>query len=393
MAGAAAPFPVLSERELGRWRLVEGFRARLSAAEQLHPLLPTWADPQRQVSCADYLSLFLLGLLNPVVRTMRGLCAASRFARVQGAVCTRPVSLGSFSEAQAVVDPRLLSDVFAQLSQEVLRQGPPPRPGERAWLVQDGSLFEALPRMHWALWRRQGGHAQAQVRLHLTLALGPAAPVRAAVTPGKTCERAVWRRQWQRGEAYVGDRYFGEDYGLFAQMTQAQVAFVVRLRDEAVIALEEELAPGADDRRAGVVRHGWARLGSRPEYRSERVRVVWVQTPHGVLTLATNLAPEELGAGDVALLYKERWRVELFFRWLKCILGCRHWFAHSPRGVTVQLYLALIAALLLQLHTGQRPNRRMMEAIEFYLLGVVSLDELQACVARAQARLAQREKN
>jgi len=39
--------------------------------------------------------------------------------------------------------------------------------------------------------------------------------------------------------------------------------------------------------------------------------------------------------------------VELFFRWLKCILGQRHWLAESPRGVTIQLYLALIAALLL----------------------------------------------
>ena len=72
---------------------------------------------------ADYLSLFLLGLLNPVVRTMRGLCAASHLERVQAAVCSRPVSLGSFSEAQAVVDPELLAAVFPEASQELKERG------------------------------------------------------------------------------------------------------------------------------------------------------------------------------------------------------------------------------------------------------------------------------
>ena len=380
-----------TERDLGGWRLLEDFRARLERSAATHPLLPTWADPQRRLSCADYLSLFLFGLLNPVVRTMRGLCAASRDPRLRREVCARPVSLGSFSEAQAVIDPELLADIFAQLSREVSARDGAPGPAGRRWLVQDGSLFAALPRMHWALWRRQNT-PQAQVRLHLTLDLAAATPARAVITAGKHCERAAWRTQWRRGDAYVGDRYFGEDYRLFARMEQQGIAFVVRLRDEAVITLEEELPLSEAEARAGVIRSGWARLGCATKYGSMRVRVVWVQTPQAVLALVTNLAPAELAASDVALLYKERWRIELFFRWVKCLLGCRHWFVHSPRGVTLQLYLALIAALLLQLYTGQRPNRRMMEAIQFYLLGVTSLDGLCAALARERAHLARAKK-
>src|ERR1043165_4066969 len=100
---------------------------------------------------------------------MRGLCVASHQQRVQRDVCARPISLGTFSEAQAVVEPALLADVFAQLSREVAQRGAPARPGGRHWLVQDGSLFAALPRMHWALWRRRYG--ESHVRLHLTLDL------------------------------------------------------------------------------------------------------------------------------------------------------------------------------------------------------------------------------
>ena len=246
--------------------------------------------------------------------------------------------------------------------------------------------------MYWALWRRQG-RAQSQVRLHLSLDLAQEAPVRVVVTPPKQCERAVWRRQWRRGDGFVADRYYGEDYQLFSDLDQAGVVFVVRLRDRAFMDAEEELPLSPADRAAGVLRSAWVRLGCKARYRSRRLRVVWVRTPKEVLRLVTPLGPEELAAAEVALLYKQRWRIELFFRWIKCILGCRHWLAESPQGVAIEVYLALIAALLLQLYTGQAPNRRMMELIQFYLLGVASLDELEQGLERERQQVARRKKS
>ena len=380
----AASNPV-TDRALSRWRLVEDFKERLKAAAAQRPLAATWSHPERWLAYTDYLSLFLLGLLNPVVRTMRGLCAASHLERVQAEVCSRPVSLGSFSEAQAVLDPALLAEVFGQLSREVCGGPGADAATQRRWLIQDGSLFAALPRMYWAFWRRQGP-TQCQVRLHLSLDLAHAAPARAAITPGKICERAAWRTQWQRGDGYIGDRYYGEDYRLLGELDAAGVAFVVRLCDAAVLTVLEELPLTEADRQAKVTRSAWVTLGCQVRYRSIRLRVVWVQTEKEVLRLVTNLGPEELSAGEVALLYKERWRIELFFRWLKCILGCRHWLAESPQGVALQIYLALIAALLLQLYTGRAPTKRMLELIQFYLLGVASLEELCAGLERLSPR-------
>jgi Transposase DDE domain len=342
------------------------------------------------LTLGDYLSLMLLGLLNPVVGTMRGLCAASHLQRVQQEVCRRPVSLGSFSEAQAVLDPVLLQEVFGQLSRSALAAQPEGQ-GQRRWLVQDSSLFEALPRMYWCLWRRQGCK-QSQVRLHLSLDVERGLPVRADITPGKTCERAVWRRQFQRGDAYIADRYFGEDYQLFAELTQAGVVFVVRLREAAVLRVQEELPLTPLDKQAGVLRQAWVKLGGKGHGLDMPMRVVWVQTPKEVLMLATNLKEAELPAAEVALLYQQRWQIELFFRWVKCILGCRHWLAESPQGVAIQVYLALIAALLLQLYTGQKPNRRMMELIQFYLQGMATLEELWTGMKRQREALARREK-
>jgi len=180
---------------------------------------------------------------------------------------------------------------------------------------------------------------------------------------------------------------------LFGQLEQAGLVFVVRLRDNAVIEVEEQLPLSQADHQAGVIRSAWVRLGCQSRYRSMRLRAVWVQTPKELLVLVTNLDPEELWAGEVALLYKERWRIELFFRWVKCILGCRHWLAESAQGVAIEVYLALIAALLLQLYTGQPPNRRMMELIQFYLLGVASLEDLWAGLQRQRQRLARHKKS
>ena len=83
--------------------MAEAAAGALSAVER-GPQEPTgtFADPRRTLGRDDYLSLLLFGLFNPVVDSMRGLCAASKLRRVQEEVCTHPVSLGSFSEAQRV---------------------------------------------------------------------------------------------------------------------------------------------------------------------------------------------------------------------------------------------------------------------------------------------------
>ena len=124
---------------------------------------------------------------------------------------------------------------------------------------------------------------------------------------------------------------------------------------------------GEADRAAGVIWAGVVRLGSSGE--GPRVRVVRLLGVEENIILATTLGREAAGPELLGLLYRHRWQVEMFFRWVKCSLGCRHWLAESPQGAALQVYLALIAAQLLVLYSGERPNRRQMEAIQFYLMG------------------------
>ena len=122
MRKATGQQPPLRQGELGRWRLVADLQERLERIGREDGVGASFADRRRRLQLGHYLGLFLFGLLNPAVRTMRGLCAASHLPRLQEEVCARPVSLGSFSEAQAVVDPRLLERVFEELSEEISRR-------------------------------------------------------------------------------------------------------------------------------------------------------------------------------------------------------------------------------------------------------------------------------
>lgn len=384
--------PEIQEKDLHRLKVLGAFRKVLSQAIESSEVKPhrSFEDKRRRLELGDYLSLFLMGLFNPVARTVRGLVQASKLPKVRSGVCKRPVSLGSFSETQALVEPELLQRVFESLAAEVLKtKKPPGSGGGQRWLARDSSLFAALPRMAWALYGggREGCTNNA-VRLHVSFDLSKDAPAQVSITPGKTCERAALRKDLRPGDGYVGDRYYGEHYAFFEHLSAKGCKYLVRILDKNREPLiEEELPVSAEDAAQKVERQAWVRLGS-DRTRSERLRLIWVRSCRGeLLLLVTNLSPEELSAADAALLYKERWQVEYFFRWIKCLLAEDHWhwLAESPKGVAIQLYLTLIASLLLQLDLGRRPSKRVWELYQWYNLGMIDEEELATMLAEQLA--------
>ena len=94
----------------------------------------------------------------------------------------------------------------------------------------------------------------------------------------------------------------------------------------------------------------------------------------------------DLPADLVALAYRYRWTVELFFRWMKSVLGARHLVSQKRNGVTLQMYAALIVSLLMILYTGSKPTVRTFETLQFYLLDWVTDEELDDHLATLQKK-------
>lgn len=366
----------IDEKKLSRWKLLDEFRRRLAKVmESAGPRQKPPGGPERLLLEEDYFSLMLFGLFNPVVDSMRGLCAASHLERVQKEVCGRKVSLGSFSEAQGVFDPELLRQVFLGLSAEIPVSWGDARLRHLAAKLNlvDGTLLAALPRMHWALWINEQNRA---AKLHLKFSVLRQAACDALITTGNSCERKALRAFVKNGETVVGDRYYGLEYGFFGELRKLGASFVIRIRNEPRLEIIEELPLTEADRAAGVTWQALVELGVK--WQGEPIRVVKVEVDGKTLLLATDL---DLEAELIALIYRYRWQIELFFKWFKSILGCRHLLAESPEGVAIQTYSALIAALMLQLLTGKRPGKRAMELIRFYLMGYAQLDEVIALLA------------
>lgn len=373
----------LSDEQMRNWKVLADFQVVMERTFGGAKLPSTLADPSRKLTHSRYLSLFLFGLLNPVVESMRGLVLASHLPRVQKEVCETSVSLGSFSEMQSVLDPELLHQVFKDLAAQVPQQIPAdPRLGSLNLVAHDGSLWSALPRMAWAAYGVGPKGDAKGVRLHLRFHLHSQAPADARITPGKTCERKILRKMSEEGLTVVGDRYYGEEYGLFHHIDRAKSFFVFRIKSNASIHVEKELPLTEANRKANVVRHAWVRLGATAFTRSIRMRLVEIRTVDDHLLLVTNCAADAVPPDLVGEIYRQRWAIELFFRWIKCILGCRHFFAESPQGVAIQLYLALIAGLLLQLWTGRRPNKRTMELLYFFQMGWATAEDLERLLSR-----------
>jgi len=177
----------IDEKKLRSWKLLEDFRQRLEKARGVAPAPGGKAPggPERLLLEEDYFSLMLFGLFNPVLESMRGLCAASHLERVQKEVCGRKVSLGSFSEAQGIFDPELLRQVFLDLSAELSSSWGDARLAHLAGRLKlvDGTLLPALPRMHWALWLNDENRA---AKLHLKFSVLRQAASDAIITAGRS---------------------------------------------------------------------------------------------------------------------------------------------------------------------------------------------------------------
>jgi hypothetical protein len=375
----------VSEEDLQGFRYLEHFGSLFACLRDC----ATGRDKagNRELFFDQYASLILLYYFSPTLTSLRGLQQATTLQKVQKRLGVRATSLGSLAEAATVFDPQLLRPIIAQLAARAV----PVVQGKEAEALHgltavDGSLLPGLPRMAWALWQDDGHRA---AKMHVHFEVFKAAPCDATVTEAACSELEQLRATLQAGRLYVIDRGYA-GYWLLGAILRAKSSFIARLQEDAAFTVQEERPISAEAARAGVIRDVVvSRLGTahHKDELKRPVRLVWVQTGKRradgqpeVLLLCTDRL--DLAAELVALGYRYRWWVELFFRWLKCILGVRHLLSHSRNGVTLQVYLALIASLLIGLWTGHKPTKRTFEMFCLYFSGWATAEELHAHIQK-----------
>jgi len=241
----------------------------------------------------------------------------------------------------------------------------------------DGSFLRCLPKMVWAVFRKQS--TKRGVRLHLQFDIQRGIPVSADITEALGSEKKVLRKRIEPGVIFLTDRGY-VDYSLYQAIHDAGSFFVARLKDNNTFQGLRDRPLSEADRAAGVILDQEVAMGSAPMQglltAPVRRVVIRVEGQEHDVVLLTNLLDVE--AEILGLLYRFRWQVELFFRWFKCILGCTHWLSQTRSGLTLQVYVAILASLLVSLWTGRKPTRRTFEMICLYFQGWASETELIA---------------
>jgi hypothetical protein len=355
----------------------------------------------RQLFMDQYCGLVLLFLFNPCVRSLRALQQASELKNVQRKLGCSRASLGSLSEATDVFDPERLRQIIGALATEVK-----PSRDRSDDLVRhvvtavDGSVVQTLSTIAEAAYlKTKNGDSRSAWRLHTHFEVDRGVPTRIDVTSGKNGgkadEKNVLRRNLEADRCYLMDRWYAQ-FTLFNEIHQLGSSYVCRIRDNSRYEVVQERPLSEAARSAGVLSDAVVTLGAsspaaaRPDHPIRLVQVAC--TPHektggrkggtagppsdGILRIATNLLdpPAEI----IAELYRQRWTIEIFFRFFKHVLGCRHLLSTARAGIEIQTYMAIVACLLLALWTNGKPTLRTYEMVCLYLQGWADEEELLA---------------
>jgi IS4 transposase len=401
------------EREAIRSDQVQG----LKYLKKLLPLLQELHDVgcardkagNRKLHYDQYCLLVLLFLFSPAMRSLRALQQASELKKVQRKLGIGRTSLGSLSEATDVFDPERLTGIICALGSQL----PATRQISRGHVAQvltavDGTIVRTLSSLAQAAYLRdKHGNWHSGWRFHTHFEIDRGVPVRMDLTSahnvGKNEEKSQLRQRLEKDRCYVTDRWYGE-FQLWNEIVAIGSSYVCRIRDNTNLDhVVEERSVSTGARKAGVLRDLIVKLGkskNRHERPDHPVRVILIPTtPHkrtgrasrkgggtagpasdGVLRIATNLL--DVPAEVIADIYQHRWLIELFFRFFKHLLGCRHLLSMDAVGIQIQAYCAIIACLLIHLWTGGKPTLRTFEMICFYLQGWATLKEVQTHLAK-----------
>ena len=300
------------------------------------------------------------------------------FGQLSGAAGLRETVTGMASHATrlyhvgAVPVPRsTLSDanrnrpwqVFAELFEAVLQQahrGLRRTAGEAVRLIDSTSLRLSSLSADWATFSTEFCGAKA----HIVYDPHVDRPIYFEVTAANVNDiTAAKAMPIEAGATYVFDLGY-YDYGWWAELDDHGCRFVTRLKKNTPFTVRSENSvPNEGNILSDRIGHLPQRLAaSRKNPLQVPVREIRVVTETGkVLRIVTN--DLDAPAQEIADLYKQRWQIELFFRWVKQTLRIKHFIGVNENAVRIQIAVALIAFLLLRL--AQTTQKMVHSPLEF----------------------------
>lgn len=256
------------------------------------------------------------------------------------------VSLSTLAYANENRDWKIYHDFASSLATVAKRlyagePGPVPEFEGNVYVLDSTVVDLCLDVFWWAPFRR----AKAAIKLHTVLDLRGSIPTFISISDGKTHDTAAMREiEWETGALYVMDRGY-IDFGELYKICLIPAFFVIRSKVNLAYNRIKSVPP---DREAGIRSDQTIRLtGPKSKRRyPERLRRLgyFDKELDRKMTFLTNNF--ELSGADIALLYENRWEVELFFKWIKQHLKVKTFWGYTENAVKTQVWIAICTYLL-----------------------------------------------
>ena len=303
-----------------------------------------------------------LGTKDQFVALLYGqLSGASSLREIVGGLASHSARLYHVGARQAQrstladANARRPSDVFCGLFAAMVAQtqrGLRRKIGDATYLIDSTGVRLSGMGSDWAYFSAKACGA----KLHVIYDADAERPIYAAVTAAKINDiTAAQAMPIEAGATYVFDLGY-YDYAWWAKLDAAGCRIVTRFKANTRLTVTAEFELPEDSAilsdRIGLLPQRLARSRKNPF--ADLVREVRVKTETGhILRILCNDLNAD--AEEIADLYKRRWAIELFFRWVKQNLKIRHFIGTSENAVRIQIAVALIAYLLLRLaHADQK---------------------------------------
>ena len=354
----------------------------------------------RQLFLDDVFVAYLLAFFNPTIRSLRTLEDFSQTRQVQKHLSIAKLCRSTFSDFNRLADPERLAPLLNALREQLGRkEAGTKQAGDtlsqllKQTIAVDGTFLPAVAEVTWAVHcNNQQQTRRWRARLDVHLAVDSWVPELIVVPDAGQSESDSAAAQVQAGRLYLYDRGFSAyelinaHYQWQDNHWQPKSQFVIRYKpaggNAPTLVETQARALREEDRAAGVSSDQVGRFrssnSSRHNILDVELREVLIEyTDQGerkVLRLITNLL--DVPAAVIAQLYKYRWQIEMFFRWLKCFGNFNHLISHQREGVLLHFYVAVIAAMLMYLHTGYRPSKYLFVLLGQVATGSATWDEI-----------------
>jgi hypothetical protein len=260
-------------------------------------------------------------------------------------VGARPVTRSTLADANSRRSSEIFSGLFAALVKQAHR-GLRRKMGESVYLIDSTGLRLSALSADWA--RFSTGVCGAKA--HVIYDPDADQPVYMSVTPSRVNDiTAAQEMPIEDGATYVFDLGY-YDYAWWARLNAAGCRMVTRFKSFTSLDVTAELdvPVGGEIISDRIGRLPVRRSKGRKNPFTDPLREVRIRTENGkVLRIMSN--DLEAPAKEITDLYKRRWAIELFFRWVKQTLKIKHFLGTSENAVRIQIAVALIAFLLLRL--------------------------------------------